>query len=148
DLEWSLVIVGALIAIAMELARVPALPFAVGMYLPLSTTTPIFVGGLLRWLADRARGKPATESEAETSPGVLLASGYIAGGTLVGLVVAFFVFLGKDFNQALDLTKYPPDHPVPTSAHITALIAYAVLAAVLFAVGARKSPEANTQSHS
>src|SRR5262249_33732722 len=98
-LEWSLVIVGALIALALELARVPALPFAVGMYLPLSTTTPIFVGGLVRWLADKARGTPSSEAEAETSPGVLLGSGYIAGGTVIGLIIAFFVFLPKTFND-------------------------------------------------
>src|SRR5262249_38626986 len=78
-LEWGLVIIGVLIAISLELAGVPALPFAVGMYIPFSSTTPIFVGGLLRWGTDRIRGKSASESETETSPGVLLSSGYIAG---------------------------------------------------------------------
>ncbi len=92
-LEWSMVIIGALIAVTMELAGVSALPFAVGMYIPLGATTPIFVGGLMRWITDRSRGRPAaSEVETETSPGVLLASGYIAGGTLCGVIIAFFAF--------------------------------------------------------
>src|SRR5262249_9693965 len=91
-LEWSLFITGVMIAIALELAGVRALPFAVGMYIPLGSTTPIFIGGMLRWLTDRVRGVSASESETETSPGVLLASGFIAGGTLMGLIIAFFNF--------------------------------------------------------
>ncbi len=98
-----------MIAVALELAGVSALPFAVGMYLPLSATTPIFVGGMLRWLADRLRGRSASEAETETSPGVLLSSGYIAGGTLCGLVIAFFVFLPDSFNQTLDLSRFLGD---------------------------------------
>jgi putative OPT family oligopeptide transporter len=145
-LEWSLVIVGALIALTMELARVPALPFAVGMYLPLSTTTAIFIGGLIRWLADKARGMSASETETETSPGVLLASGYIAGGTLVGLLVAFFVFLPKAFNDMLEVgrrlgtTYAAEDAGAPK---IVALVAFAVLAVILFSVGRAKTPPPN-----
>ena len=71
--------------------RLGALPVAVGMYLRLGTATPIFVGGLLRWLTDRSRGVSASEAETETSPGVLLSSGYIAGGTLCGLLIGFLV---------------------------------------------------------
>ncbi len=103
-LEWGLFIIGVLIAITMELARVSALPFAVGMYIPLSSSTPIFIGGLLRWLTDRLRGGTASEVEAETSPGVLLSSGYIAGGTLCGLIIAFFTFLPDSFNRAIDFS--------------------------------------------
>src|SRR5581483_3602151 len=88
-LHWGLVITGALIAVAMELMGVSSLPVAVGMYLGLGTATPIFVGGLLRWLADRRRGVSASEAETETSAGVLLSSGYIAGGTLCGLMLGF-----------------------------------------------------------
>jgi putative OPT family oligopeptide transporter len=91
-LEWGLVVIGALIAVAVELMGVAALPLAVGMYIPLASTVPIFVGGLLRWVAERWRGRPVSDTAAETSPGVLLASGYIAGGTLCGLIVAFFAF--------------------------------------------------------
>jgi len=143
-LEWSLVIVGALIALTMELARVSSLPFAVGMYLPLSTTTSIFAGGMVRWLADKFRGEAVSETESETSSGVLLGSGYIAGGTLVGLIVAFFVFLPKSFNEMLDVGRNlgkiytSEDSGYPK---IVALAAFVALALILFVVGSRKSTE-------
>jgi putative OPT family oligopeptide transporter len=143
-LEWSLVITGVLIAVALELAGVSALPFAVGMYLPLSSSTPIFVGGALRWVTDRLRGVSASEAETETSPGVLLSSGYIAGGTLCGLIVAFFAFLPDWFNDALNLGPYLGEEwakegsPYPK---VASLVAFAVLALILFLVGTKKSPE-------
>jgi putative OPT family oligopeptide transporter len=144
-LEWGLVILGALIAVTMELARVSALPFAVGMYIPLGSTTPIFIGGLLRWGADRVRGVSASESETETSPGVLLSSGYIAGGTLCGLIIAFFAFLPESFNNALNLGQHLgegwPDEGI--SPKVVSLVAFIVLAVILLLVGMRKSVEPN-----
>jgi uncharacterized oligopeptide transporter (OPT) family protein len=143
DLEWGFVLIGVLVALALELAGVPALPFAVGMYLPLNTTTPIFVGGMLRLLTDRMRGVSASEAETETSPGVLLSSGYIAGGTLIGLAIAFFQFLPDAFNNALNVGKhFGPSYNVETSTapKIVALIAFAVLAVILFRVGMQKTP--------
>jgi putative OPT family oligopeptide transporter len=146
-LEWGLVVIGVLIALSMELAGVSALPFAVGMYIPFGSTTPIFVGGLLRWLADRVSGKSASETETETSPGVLLSSGYIAGGTLCGLIIAFFAFLPDTFNAALDLGTHlgaeynAKDSPYPK---LVALAMFAVLAGVLLWVGTRKTPNENS----
>jgi uncharacterized oligopeptide transporter (OPT) family protein len=140
-LEWGLVVIGVLIAIALELAGVSALPFAVGMYIPLSSTTPIFVGGLLRWATDRMRGKSASESETETSPGVLLSSGYIAGGTLCGLIIAFFAFLPDAFNEALDLARFLPAAYTERGSyypHIVSLATFLVLVVVLFFVGSRR----------
>src|SRR5207244_10104444 len=57
QLEWGLIVIGVLIALTLDLMRISALPVAVGMYIPLFATTPIFIGGLLRWLADRGRGR-------------------------------------------------------------------------------------------
>jgi putative OPT family oligopeptide transporter len=143
DLEWGFVVIGVLIALAMELAGVAALPFAVGMYLPLSTTTPIFVGGMLRLVADRLRGASASEVEADTSPGVLLASGYIAGGTLIGLVLAFLAFPALAVvNDAINLGKhFGPSYNLEesTAPKVVALLAFAVLAVILFRVGLMKS---------
>lgn len=143
-LEWGLFVLGVLIALSVEFAGVSALPFAVGMYLPLSSSTPIFVGGLLRWLTDRVRGVSASEAETETSPGVLLSSGYIAGGTLAGLIIAFFVFLPDALNQALDLSavltglglnwSHEASGPV-----ILSLVAFATLAVILFMVGKQRA---------
>jgi uncharacterized oligopeptide transporter (OPT) family protein len=129
------VVLGVLIAVAMELAGVAALPFAVGMYLPLSASSPIFVGGMLRWLSDRLRGKPNSEVESETSAGVLLSSGYIAGGTLCGLLIAFFVFLPKRYHEALDLSRFVAEF----DPKITALVMFLILAVILLWIGTRKT---------
>lgn len=85
-MPWSLVLLGVAIALVLELAGIPSLPFAVGVYLPLSASMPIFIGGLSRWLVDRVlrKGKP----ESEMSPGILLSSGLIAGGTIAGIGTA------------------------------------------------------------
>ena len=148
ELQWGLVAIGVLIAISLELAGVPALPFAVGMYIPLSSTAPIFVGGLLRWLADRIRGKAASETETETSPGVLLSSGYIAGGTLCGLILAFFAFLPDAFNKSLNLGARWLGEPYAKgelpSAKIASLVMFLILAAILLWVGSRKTPAEDT----
>jgi hypothetical protein len=85
QLPWGLVLIGVFISVVMEAVGVPALAFAVGVYLPLESTTPIYVGGLVRWLIDRRRG---SESESDAGPGVLYSSGLIAGGSLMGLGVA------------------------------------------------------------
>jgi putative OPT family oligopeptide transporter len=142
-LEWGLIIIGVLVAVALELMGVSALPVAVGMYLGLDNATPIFIGGMLRWLTDRWRGVSASEAETETSPGVLLSSGYIAGGTLCGLVIGFFAMLPKAFNEALNLGQelLGKEWVESDEAKVVALAAFAVLAAILFAVGTQKSPE-------
>jgi putative OPT family oligopeptide transporter len=99
-LPWSLVLIGALIAVSLELCTVPSLPFAVGIYLPLQTSFPIFCGGVMRWIVDLVH--PPKADESESSPGVLLCSGYIAGGSLIGVLAAFLNF-NKDWLDALDM---------------------------------------------
>jgi len=86
NLPWELVLIGVAIALMMELCGVPSLPFAVGAYLPLSTSTSIALGGCVRHLADRRARRGAAEAEA--APGVLFASGLIAGGAIAGLLYA------------------------------------------------------------
>jgi len=97
-LPWALVLFGAMITVALQMSFVPALTFAVGVYLPISSSLPIWIGGMIRWAVDRwMRKKPACatmddatfNAEADKSPGVLLASGYIAGGAIAGIVIAF-----------------------------------------------------------
>src|SRR2546425_3082946 len=98
QLPWGLVLLGVMISIVLELGGIPSLAFAVGVYLPISTSAPIFVGGAIRWAVDKyLRKKPEHQklteeqmaAETDKSPGVLLASGYIAGATLAGVVFAF-----------------------------------------------------------
>jgi hypothetical protein len=96
-LPWALVLLGVMIAIALEMCAIPSLAFAVGVYLPLASSSPIWIGGLIRWLVDlylrvkfRHRNMSELELTAEgyKSPGVLLASGYIAGGAVTGILIA------------------------------------------------------------
>ena len=96
-LPWSLVLLGVMISVTLEMTGVPSLAFAVGVYLPLSSSSPIWAGGIVRWLVDaytrrKHSGKSLTEdqlaAEGDKSPGVLLASGYIAGGAIAGIVIA------------------------------------------------------------
>jgi putative OPT family oligopeptide transporter len=88
ELPWTLVLIGVAVAILMELVGVSSLPFAVGVYLPISTSAAIFAGGVARYFVDRATG--ASEAEGEFSPGVLFASGLIAGGSIGGILQAAY----------------------------------------------------------
>jgi len=86
DLPWGLVFVGMGISVVVELCGIRSLSFAVGAYLPLATTLPIFVGGMLKGMVDRQRG--AAESESEISSGMLYSTGLVAGGSLTGILIA------------------------------------------------------------
>jgi uncharacterized oligopeptide transporter (OPT) family protein len=125
-LPWTLVLLGVAIALVLELSGVPSLPFAVGVYLPLSSSTPIFVGGLVRYVADRfarsANGRPLSASESEMGPGVLLSTGYIAGGAIAGILVAI-----------LSLSISGPSREPESNA--MALGMFAILAVLLLVVG-------------
>ena len=112
QLPWALVLLGVMIAVVLEMCAIPALAFAVGVYLPVSSSFPIFIGGAVRWLVDRrSRGMAHAEtlSEAELSaqsdrsPGVLMASGYIAGGAIAGIGIAFSAGVLENFDR--DITK-------------------------------------------
>ena len=85
QLPWGFVLLGVFTSILMEIIGVPALAFAVGMYLPLESTTPIFLGGLVRKFVDWRRG---SEAESDAGPGVLFSSGLVAGGSILGLVAS------------------------------------------------------------
>ena len=85
DLPWALVFVGMFISVVVELCGIRSLSFAVGVYLPLSTTFPIFVGGMLKALVDKVKG---VKEESEVSPGMLFSTGLVAGGSLTGVAIA------------------------------------------------------------
>jgi uncharacterized oligopeptide transporter (OPT) family protein len=87
DLPWSLVAIGVGIAVVCELVRIPSLPFAVGVYLPVSTMTPIFVGGLIRLWMERT-AKDDTVAADRRERGVLLGSGFVGGEGLLGVGIA------------------------------------------------------------
>jgi OPT family oligopeptide transporter len=89
NLDWQFVLVGVFLSVTMELCGVKSLSFAVGAYLPLSTTAPIFVGGAIKGLSDyMAQRKGEKVEESELGPGNLFATGLVAGGALAGVLVA------------------------------------------------------------
>jgi putative OPT family oligopeptide transporter len=164
DLKWDFIILGALIAVTLELCGISSLAFAVGVYVPISVSAPIFVGGLVRWGVDRymARRRGAAAGavdeveaikETETSPGVLLASGYIAGGSLGGVLIAFLNF-APDFLEKINLAKLPQVEALNTwqgpvaswgqhlpmkPADYVSLAAFGLLAVVAAWLGTRRS---------
>ena len=91
NLPWGLVLVGMFISVTLELCGIHSLSFAVGSYLPVATTAPIFVGGLVRWFVERKTGET---SESDISSGTLFSSGLIAGGSLAGILFAVLVGTG------------------------------------------------------
>jgi hypothetical protein len=130
-LPWGLILVGAFLAIAMELIGVPSLPVAVGVYLPISTSATMFMGGVLRWLIDRRR--PVEEREgpdADSGPGVLFSSGLIAGGAITGVILA--ALQAKGLDTAIDVSK-----SFGSTSGLVAMLAYIALIAVPVYVVAR-----------
>jgi putative OPT family oligopeptide transporter len=97
NLPWGLVLVGVFISVTLELCGIRSLSFAVGSYLPIATTAPIFVGGLVRWFVERKTGQ---SQESEISSGTLFSSGLIAGGSLAGILYA--ALFGRNIISAAD----------------------------------------------
>ncbi|HVV01703.1 MAG TPA: oligopeptide transporter, OPT family [Verrucomicrobiae bacterium] len=148
-LPWALVLFGVMIAIVLELCGVSSLAFAVGVYLPVSSSTPVFVGGVVRWIVDRRirhqlRHEKLEEdelvAEGDRSPGVLLASGYIAGGAIAGIVIAFLA--GALGNVDSAVASWAQAHNLfyaGPRADWLALIPFAALTMVLLVTGYRST---------
>ena len=144
-LPWGLVLLGVMIAIVLEMSGIPSLAFAVGVYLPLSSSSPIFIGGMVRWLVDRnlrrklAHRKLSEEelvAEGDKSPGVLMASGYIAGGAIAGIVIAFMAGVLTDRTRHIE--EWSKAHnPLfeGASADMLSMIPFILLTILLYMVG-------------
>ncbi len=148
QLPWTLVLLGVMISVVLEMSGIPSLAFAVGVYLPLSSSTPIFIGGMLRWLVDRwlRRHKfkdhdlTADElvAEGDKSSGVLLASGYIAGSAITGIIIALMNLVPSLAATTDRLTAWATAHnPFYAGPHadLLALLPFAALCALLYLVG-------------
>ena len=150
NLPWAPVLVGVFLAFMAQLAGAHALSWAVGAYLPVSTTAPIWVGGMLKYFVDamRRRREGVVKEESELSSGMLYATGLVAGGSLGGVLIAFIAFAGDFFfhisNPAilgrLDIgTKlYPELKNGLVSGGILAGAAFAVLCVLLLRNAQRK----------
>ena len=137
QLPWGLVLIGVFISILMEVVGVPALAFAVGVYLPLESTVPVFAGGLVRALVDRQRGSGA---ESDAGPGILYSSGLIAGGSMMGLGIAMLApEKFKPIRDAIALgPRFLPGWWVQGS--LVGLITFAVICWLLYRA-ARSAPD-------
>ena len=152
QLPWALVMFGVMIALVLEMAGIASLPFAVGVYLPISSSLPIFVGGAVRWLVDRRRNRQAGYADAsreelaaagDRSPGVLLASGYIAGGALAGIIIAFTAGVLTDFDKAItDWSTASNPFFEGGNADFLSLLPYALIIGMLYWTG-REAGKAN-----
>jgi putative OPT family oligopeptide transporter len=107
NLDWQFVLVGVDIAIVMELCGIKALSFAIGIYLPLSTTLPIFIGGAIRGLVDHKKKDEKNDGEEDLRKGNLFATGLVAGGAIAGVIVAF---LSANETIAKQLEKMNTEH--------------------------------------
>lgn len=130
-LPWGFVLLGASIAIMLELCGVASLPFAVGVYLPMATSAPIFIGGILRLIVDRRNKRKGAEEAEEFSPGVLYSSGLIAGGAIAGIALAI-LFIKEGWSEAINLSKV---FPGLAASQTTAVVSFTVLALSLVLVG-------------
>ena len=147
ELPWGLVLLGVMIALALEMAGVPSLVFAVGVYLPLSSSSPIFIGGLVRWFVDRrARHRDPTllaadaTAESDRGPGVLLASGYIAGGAIAGIVIAFMSSILTGASARIEAVMATSNLFYGGGyADLLSLLPFAALIAGLYLAGARNA---------
>jgi putative OPT family oligopeptide transporter len=148
QLPWGLVLFGVVISLVLELCGIPSLAFAVGVYLQLSSSSPILIGGCIRWLVDRAQrrklaGHGLTEeelvAEGDKSPGVLLASGYIAGGAIAGILIAFMAGLLEPVDRALG-TWAEAHNPffAGARADLLSLIPFVLLCGLLLLTGRGK----------
>jgi putative OPT family oligopeptide transporter len=136
NLPWGLVLVGVFISVTLELCGIRSLSFAVGSYLPIATTAPIFVGGIVRWWVERKTGQ---QDESEISSGTLFSSGLIAGGSLAGILYA--ALFGQNLLSAADdaetLGLVPFLHE-GTVGMVAGGLLFAALAVIVARVGMRK----------
>lgn len=141
-LPWELVLIGVMIAVVLELCGIPSLAFAVGVYLPIAVSMPIFIGGMIRWAADRldqhrlrtaGLNDEQIAAEGDKSSGVLMASGYIAGGSIAGIGVALveerFASAAQRVSSWAEASN--PFYSGPYSDALS-LIPFAVLCLMLF----------------
>ncbi|MEJ7804634.1 MAG: OPT/YSL family transporter, partial [Telluria sp.] len=142
ELPWTLVLLGVMISVVLEMAGVASLAFSVGVYLPLVSTTPIAIGGAVRWLVDRRNNKlthnvslnaEQQQAAGDRSAGVLLASGYIAGGALAGIVIAITAGVMTDFD-AMMTTWSSTSNPFFSGANadLLSLLPYAAIIVLLY----------------
>lgn len=136
-LPWGLVLIGVFVSVVLELCGMSSLAFAVGVYLPLSTSTPIMLGGLVRYLADKTARRKLSAAEAESGPGVLFSSGLIAGASVIGTILAFLQ-LSETTRNFLNRINVSARIPGFATSDLVSLLLFLGLGAVLWAVATER----------
>ena len=142
NLDWQYVIVGVFIAVMIELCGIKALAFAIGLYLPLSTTLPIFIGGAVKGLIDwKAEKRGEVKADDDLGRGSLFATGLIAGGALAGVVVALLSVNDNVFNKMKAISA---EHGLTnllgaTGYAILGVLFFAAMATMLYRTGNKKT---------
>lgn len=149
NLDWQFVLVGAAIALVMELCGIKALSFAIGIYLPLSTTFPIFVGGAIRGLVTWRKVKKdepvSSDEEEDLGRGNLFATGLVAGGAVAGVIVAI---LSVNENIAATIGKWSAEHGLTkllggeTGYMLLGVLFFAIMGFVLYRIAIKKDDHA------
>ncbi len=138
-LPWVLVLLGVFLTIAIELMGVQALPVAVGVYLPISTSSAMFAGGVVRWLIERrAQARQQSIAEVESGPGVLFASGLIAGGAICGIVLAAIAGVLGSADALAERARLAQALGGIAHSSLLAFGLFAALGALLYRIGLRK----------
>jgi OPT family oligopeptide transporter len=143
NLDWNFVLAGAFLAFVVELCGVRALSFAIGVYLPLSTTLPIFIGGAIKgvvnWRKER-RGDVAKEGEEDLEKGNLFATGLVAGGSLMGVLFAFLNIPEKikHFMDGLSMEKMLTGGMGETGYFLLGVVFFALMGYALYRTGVSK----------
>jgi putative OPT family oligopeptide transporter len=135
NLPWGLVLVGVFISVTLELCGIHSLSFAVGSYLPIATTAPIFAGGLVRYWVERRTGMM---QESEVSAGTLFSSGLIAGGSICGILFAVLVGTGNIAPLQAIGNAVPFLHGEDAMGHIFGALLFLALGVVVARAGMRK----------
>lgn len=132
NLRWDLVGIGAVFAVGIFLLKIPPLPFAVGMYLPLYTMTPVFIGGMLRHFIEKRYGGDKDETDKGKDQGILLGSGFIAGVGVMGVIRAVIAVI---LSESPNFFEFP--YPTDWLGQIVSAIVFCVLGWYLYTVAAR-----------
>ena len=142
NLDWQYVIVGVFIAIMIELCGIKALAFAIGLYLPLSTTLPIFIGGAVKGLIDwKTEKRGEAKQDEDLGRGSLFATGLIAGGALAGVVVALLSVNDNVFNRLKDISaEHGLTNLLGANGYaILGVLFFAAMATMLYRIGNKRT---------
>jgi putative OPT family oligopeptide transporter len=145
NLDWQYVVVGVFLAITMELCGIKSLSFAIGVYLPLATTLPIFIGGAIRGIVeakDKKANKPAVNAEEEDlSKGSLFATGLVAGGAVAGVLIAFATgtSAGEKFLASISLEEGIVHSVSQNGYFLIGTLFFAAMGAILYKVATKKA---------